>query len=171
MMKFEIDLTNSTLSEYLDEDDYGNVTFTDVFKEMIVREVFAKAKFDDDIRNYIKAEIKDGLWKQIVSYKQEAAIKGIIDDVIREELSARKSGSLIFTDAYISDVKEAVKKYLSPYKREIDEAVRCIVELETRDCLSTLYQGSKMREFIDFEKLSRYVVSTMERKRNKKGGE
>lgn len=170
-MKLEIDLKNSTLSEYLDEDNYGNVTFTEAFKEMIVREVFTKAKFDTDIRDYIKAEIKDGLWKQIVSYKQEAAIKGIVDDVIREELSTRRSGSLIFTDAYVAEVKETVKKNLSSYKKELDEAVRCLVECETRNCLNTLYQGSKMREFIDLEKLSRYIVQTMARKGYKGGAE
>ena len=167
-MKFEIDLENSTLSEYLNEDGYGNLTFTEAFKEMIVKEVFTKAKFDTDIRDYIKAEIKDGLWKQIVLYKQEATIRSIVDDVIREELSTRRSGSLIFTDAYIADVKEAVKKYLSSYKKDLDDAVICLVERETRDCLNTLYQGSKMREFIDLEKMSRYVVKTMARK--SKGG-
>ena len=120
-MKLEIDLKNSSLSEYLDEDDYGNVTFTDVFKEKIVKEVFTEAKFDTDIRDYIKAEIKDGLWKQIVSYKQEAAIKGVVDDVIREELSARRSGSLIFTDAYVAEVKEAVRKFKQDV-HEIDNA-------------------------------------------------
>lgn len=168
-MKLEIDLENSTLSEYLNEDDYGNVTFTDAFKEMIVREVFTEAKFDTDIRDYIKSEIKDGLWKQIVSYKQEAAIKGVVDDVIREELSTRRSGSLIFTDAYVAEVKEAVRKYLSSYKKELEEAVRCLVECETRDCLNTLYQGSKLREFVDFEKMSNYVVKTMVRKGMKVG--
>lgn len=169
-MKLEIDLENSTLSEYLDEDDYGKVTFTEAFKEMIVREVFTKAKFDTDIRAYIKEQIKDGLWKQIYSYKQEAAIKGIVDEVIREELSARRTGSLIFTDAYVSSVKESVKKYLSSYNQEIDKAVRCLVECETRNCLNTLYQGSKMREFIDLEKMSRYIVKTMACEELMKGG-
>ena len=168
-MKLEIDLEHSTLSEYLAEDDYGNVTFTEAFKEMIVREVFTEAKFDTDIRDYIKTEIKDGLWKQIVSYKQEAAIKGIVDDVIREELSVRRSGSLIFTDAYIAEVKEAVRKYLPSYKKELEEAVRCLVECETKSCLDTLYQGSKLREFIDLEKISGYIVKTMARKGIKGG--
>ena len=170
-MKLEIDLENSNLSEYLDEDDYGNVTFTEVFKDIIVRNVFTKAKFDTDIRDYIKAEIKDGLWEQIVLYKQEAAIKGVVDDVIREELSARRSGSLIFTDAYVAEVKEAVRKYLSSYKTELEEAVRCLVESETKSYLDVLYQGSKLREFIDLEKMSRYIVKTMAREGMKCGDE
>ncbi len=160
-MKFEIDLKKSSLSEYLNEDEYGTVTFTEAFKEMIVKEFLTKAKYDADIRDYIKAEIKEGLWKRIVEYKQEAAIKGIVDDVIREELSTRRTGSLIFTDAYITDVKTAVKKYLSSYKTELDTAVRCLVECETKDYLNTLYQGSEMRKFIDFEKMSMYIVNKM----------
>lgn len=172
-MKLEIDLENSSLSEYLNEDDYGNVTFTEAFKEMIVTAVFTQIKFDSDIREYIKAEIKDGLWKQIVSYKQEAAIKGIVDDVIREELSTRRSGSLIFTDSYVEEVKKAVKKRMSTYEKDLQDAVNCFVELEIKKCLDEMYQGSKMRKFIDFENMSRYIVSTLDRNempRGRKGG-
>lgn len=162
-MKLEIDLENSSLSEYLSEDDCGNVTFTEAFKEMIVSEVFTKIKFDTDIREYIKTEIKDGLWKQVTSYKQEAAIKGIVDDVIREELHTRRSGSLIFTDSYVAEVKSAVKKCLSKYEEDLKGAVKCFVELEIKECLNEMYKCSNMRKFIDFEKMSEYIVSTLAR--------
>ena len=167
-MKLEIDLENSTLSEFLNEDEYGNITFTDAFKQMIVSEVFTKARFDDDIRKFIKDNIKDGLWKQIVEYKQEAAIKGIVDDVIREELKANRSGSLIFTDAYISDVKSAVKKHFDSYKSSLERAVREMVEIEVKDCLNEIYDGCKIKEFFDMEKMASYIVKNMERKGIKK---
>lgn len=162
-MKLEIDLDNSTLSEYLNEDDYGNVTFTEAFKEMIVNAVFTKIKFDSEIREYIKTEIKDGLWLQIVSYKQEAAIKGVVDDVIRNELSTKRSGSFIFTDSYVAEVKKAVKKCLSTYEEDLREAVESLVGSEIRRCLDEMYQGSKMRKFIDIEKMSEYIISTLNR--------
>lgn len=161
-MKLEFDLENSTLSEYFNEDTEGHITFSDVFKEAVLKEFCIKASYDSDIRGFIKSEIKDGLYLKICEYKNEAAIKAIVDDVMREELSAQRTGSLIFTDHYVKAVKTAIEKNLGVVKNEIDSYIRRTVSAEVEKYIETLYAENKLRKYLDFQKLAADVIEIVE---------
>lgn len=163
-MKLEFDLENSTLSEYFNEDTEGHITFSEVFKEAVLKEFCIKASYDSDIRGFIKSEIKDGLHLKICEYKNEAAIKAIVDDVMREELSARRTGSLIFTDHYVANVKKAIEKNLGFVKNEIDSYIRRTVAEEVEKYIETLYAENKLKKYLDFKKLAADVLKIVEGK-------
>lgn len=159
-MKFEVDIENSTLSEYFNEED-GDITFTDAFKEEVIKAFLNKLRFDGEIRDFIRGEIKDGLHIKVTEYKRDCAIKVIVEDVIREELKPQRSGSFFYLKEYEQNVKEATKKVLANYVREIKSLIEITMRSEVENVLETLYKGNKMREFLNMDKLSAYVVKTM----------
>lgn len=159
-MKFEVDIENSTLSEYFNESD-GDLTFTDAFKEEVVRTFLNRIRFDDEIRNYIKSEIKDGLHLKVVSYKQDGAIKAIVEEVIKEELSPSRSGSYFYMQEYKSKVEKETKDALKQYEREINYLIATTIRNEIKTVMESLYKGNKMREFLDMDKLTDYVYNIM----------
>lgn len=159
-MKFEIDIENSSLSEYFNEEN-GDITFTDAFKEEVIKAFLNKLRFDGEIRDFIRGEIKDGLYLKVTEYKQDCAIKVIVEDVIREELKPQRSGSFFYLKEYEQNVKEATKKVLANYVREIKSLIEMTMRSEVENVLETLYKGNKMREFLNMDKLSAYVVKTM----------
>ena len=163
-MKIEVNLENSSLSEFFSEDECAGVTFTDAFKEAVLQAFVQKINYDSLIRSFIKDAIKEGLWSLVCQYKNESAIKAIVDEVIRDELRTQRTGTLIFTNNYVEEVKKATEKSLSVYKRDIDICIKTTVADEVKKYIEALYDGNKLREFIDFDKLSAYVIRTMEGK-------
>jgi peptide subunit release factor 1 (eRF1) len=67
-MKFEIDLENSPLSEYFTEEEDG-ITFTEVFKEEVVKEFLRKMSWNSEFREFVRNELRDGLHPKIVEWK------------------------------------------------------------------------------------------------------
>lgn len=161
-MKFEVDIENSTLSEYFNESD-GDITFTDAFKAEVVRTFLERVRFDDEIRSYIKSEIKDGLHLKVVGYKQDGAIKAVVEEVIKEELSPSRSGSYFYMQEYKSKVAKETKNALEQYKREINCLIATTIRDEIKTVMENLYKGHKMREFLDMDKLTAYVYDTMQK--------
>lgn len=161
-MKIEVNLENSSMSEFFSEDECGCVTFTDAFKEAVLKAFVQKINYDSLIRTFIKDAIKEGLWQLVCQYKNESAIKAIVDEVIRDELRTQRTGSLIFTNNYVEQVKKATESSLSVCKRDIDVCIKTTVANEVEKYIKVLYDGNKLREFIDFNKLSSYVIRTME---------
>ena len=159
-MKFEIDIENSSLSEYFNEDN-GDITFTDVFKEDVMREFLRKMQWDSEIRDFVKREIKAGLYPKILEWKQDTAIKVIVEEAIKEELSPIRSGSYFYTEQYKQSVKEATKKILASYVYEIKNLIESTIRSEVDKVMDGLYEGHKMREFLNMDKLTAYVIQTM----------
>ena len=159
-MKFEIDIENSSLSEYFTEENDG-IVFTDIFKEEVVREFLHKMSWDSEFRDFVRKEIKDGLHPKIVEWKQDTAIKVIVEEVIRDELKPMRSGSYFYMEEYKNKVKEATKKVLAEYIREINSLIESTIRSEVDTVMESLYEGHKMREFLNMDKLTAYVMQTM----------
>lgn len=160
-MKFEIDIENSSLSEYFSEENDG-IVFTDIFKEEVVREFLRKMSWDSEFRDFVRKEIKDGLYPKIVEWKQDTAIKVIVEEVIKEELSPLRSGSYFYMKEYEQNVKNATKKVLAGYVSEIKSLIETTIRSEVDKVMESLYEGHKMREFLNMDKLTAYVIKTMD---------
>ena len=121
-MKIEVNLENSPLSEYFTEEN-DCVVFTDIFKEEVVKEFLHKMSWDSEFRTFAKNEIKEGLHPKICEWKQDTAIKLIVEELIKEELHPMRSGSYFYMEEYKTKVKEATKKVLAEYVREINALI------------------------------------------------
>ena len=159
-MKFEIDIENSSLSEYFTEENDG-IVFTDIFKEEVVREFLRKMSWDSEFRTFVRNEIKEGLYPKIREWKQDTAIKLIVEEVIKEELSPLRSGSYFYMKEYEQTVKTATKKVLAGYVSEIKSLIETTIRSEVDKVMESLYQDHKMREFLNMDKLTAYVIKTM----------
>lgn len=159
-MKFEIDLENSSLSEYFNEDN-GDITFTEVFKEEVIREFVRKMQWDSEIKNFVKNEIKEGLGRKVQEWKQDTAIKVVVEEQIKQDLSPMRSGSYFYAEEYKDKVKKATEIALAQYVREINALIETTIRIEVKKVTENLYKGNKMREFLDMDKLTAYVIKTM----------
>lgn len=159
-MKFEIDLENSSLSEYFNEDN-GDVTFTDAFKEKVISAFVRKMQWDSEIKNFVKDEIKEGLGRKIQEWKQDTAIKVVVEEQIKQDLSPLRSGSYFYAEEYKNNVKKATETALAQYVRKINALIETTIRNEVKKVMETLYKGHKMREFLDIDKLTAYVIQTM----------
>lgn len=159
-MKFEIDLENSSLSEYFNEDN-GDITFTDVFKEEVIREFVRKMQWDSEIRNFVKDEIKVGLGLKVQEWKQDTAIKVVVEEQIKQDLSPMRSGSYFYAQEYKDKVKKATEQTLAQYIREINALIETTIRIEVKKVMENLYKGNKMRDFLDMDRLTAYVIKTM----------
>lgn len=169
-MKFEIDIENSSLSEYFTEENDG-IVFTDIFKEEVVREFLHKMYWDSEFKNFVSKEIKDGLHPKIVEWKQDTAIKVVVEEVIKEELKPLRSGSYFYMEEYKNKVKEVTKKVLAGYVSEINSLIETTIRNEVDKVMESLYQGHKMREFLNMDKLTAYVMQTMCQPKESEGTE
>ena len=169
-MKFEIDIENSSLSEYFTEENDG-IVFTDIFKEEVVREFLHKMSWDSEFKNFVSKEIKDGLHPKIVEWKQDTAIKVVVEEVIKEELKPVRSGSYFYMEEYKNKVKEVTKKVLTGYVSEINSLIETTIRNEVDKVMESLYQGHKMREFLNMDKLTAYVMQTMCQPKESEGTE
>jgi hypothetical protein len=167
-MKFEIDIENSSLSEYFTEENDG-IVFTDIFKEEVVREFLRKMSWDSEFRTFVRNEIKEGLYPKIREWKQDTAIKLIVEEVIKEELSPLRSGSYFYMKEYEQTVKTATKKVLAGYVSEIKSLIETTIRSEVDKVMESLYQDHKMREFLNMDKLTAYVIKTMREPKESEG--
>ena len=161
-MKFEIDIENSSLSEYFTEENDG-IVFTDIFKEEVVREFLHKMSWNSEFRDFVRKEIKEGLYPQIREWKQDTALKLIVEEVIKEELKPMRSGSYFYMEEYKTKVKEATKKVLAEYVREINILIEGTIREEVKNILDTLYEDNPLRQFIDMSKVTVYVMNLLKK--------
>lgn len=159
-MKITIDLNDESFSDYFEEHD-GTFDFTSMAIDAIIRTFAEKCRWDNEIRDYIKSNIREGLWKKIYEYKQNDAVKAIANEIIRDEMHHLCSGSIIVTDHDKQKVTEQVKKELKLFNAPVDERIRETVRKEVANIINGMYDGNKMREFIDLPKLSAYVTANM----------
>lgn len=159
-MKITIDINNECFSDYFNESD-GTINFTRAATDQILRYFAEKIKWDDEIRKFIKDQIKDGLWKEIYKYKSDDMIITGTTEIVREAMKPFNTGSFIVTDHDKEKITEQVKKELELFNKPVDERIRETVRKEVADIINAMYDGNKMREFIDLPKLSAYVTANM----------
>ena len=158
-MKFEIDIENTSLSEYFSEDEEGNLTVSDVFKDEIVSQVALRISWDDELRSYVRKSLDRNLSTFVSSYKDEAAIKVVLEDLMAKELK-NGFGSIV-RPAYKDIITNEVREKLAKEMHDIHGAIRAAIANEVKQIINTMYAGNKLAQFIDTEKLANYVISTM----------
>ena len=159
-MKFEIDIENSSLSDYISEED-GEVTFTDAFKEAILSDVAYRFQWDVELRKAVKDGMMDHLYTFLAGYKDEAAIKVLTEDVIRKELGSNPLGSIL-RPAYKQMIEDEVKSRLAIEMKDLKQTLLTAVRNEVRGVVENLIDNIPMRQFIDTEKLAAYVQDIVE---------
>lgn len=159
-MKFEIDIENTSLSEYFGEDEDGNLTVSDVFKQEIASNVGLRLSYNDEIRSFVRKSIEISLYQFVANYKDEAAIKAVLEDLMRKELSSGFSSSVI-RPAYKELITKEVQERLSKEIGNMEGAIKVAISNEVKKIISSMYAGNKLAQFIDTDKLANYVISTM----------
>lgn len=159
-MKITIDLNDESFGDYFSESD-GTLNFTAAAIDMILHAFSDRCRWDDEIRKYIKDEIKDGLWNKIYEYKNGDMVKAVATEVVKEAMKPINTGSFIVTDHEKKKITEQVKKELELFNKPVDERIRETVRKEVANIINGMYDGNKMREFIDLPKLSAYVTANM----------
>ena len=159
-MKITIDLNDESFSDYFEEHD-GTLDFTSMAIDAIIHAFAEKCRWDDTIRDYIKQEIYRDLWKEITEYKRTDMIKTIVTEYVKDLMKPHNTGSFIVTDYEKQKITEQVKKELKLFYVPVDERIRETVRKEVANIINGMYDGNKMREFIDLPKLSAHVTANM----------
>lgn len=160
-MQIVINFNEIDLNDWIDFDYECSSApaLKDVFKDEILHKFVEKLNADYEVRKYVSENIDRSLAIKISAYKDDVAIKAIVEKIVAQRI--KDTGSLIFLDKYVSRVEEEVNKYLASYERKMNEAVSSAVRRATEDIIDSLYKGSAISEFIDTEKLANYVLKTI----------
>jgi hypothetical protein len=160
-MQIVINFNDIDLADWIDFDgEYSSApALKDVFKGEILTKFVEKINSDYEVRQYIRENIDKGLAGKIAAYKDDVAIKAIVEQIVERRI--RDTGSFIFLDQYLSRVEKEVNKYLVAYERKMGEAVSSAVYDATREIIDRVYANSPMKEFIDVRKLTDYVLKTI----------
>lgn len=163
-MQIVINFNEIDLNDWIDLDgDYANVPeLKDVFKGEILEKFLQRLNADYAVKQYIKDNIDNGLSLKISKYRDDVAIKAIVEEIITQRI--KDCGSFIFIDRYKSQVEDTVKKYLAVYERKVDVAISNSVRIVMEEIIDSLYKTSAIREFLDTEKLARYIEETIKAK-------
>lgn len=70
-------------------------------------------------------------------------------------------GVVNVSDRDKAKITEQVKKELKLFNAPVDKRIRETVRNEVANIINGMYDGNKMREFIDLPKLSAYVTANM----------
>ena len=167
-MKIVIDINDESFSDYFNESD-GTVDFTAAAIDQLLRNFAEKIRWDDEIRKYIKDEIREGLFAKIYEYKNGDMVKTVVEEIVRDVMKPINTGSFIVTDHEKEKITECVKRELNRFNLPVDERIRETVRKEVAAIINSMYDGNKMREFIDLPKLSAYVTQNMFKKDNENG--
>lgn len=159
-MKITIDLNDESFGDYFEESD-GTLNFTSAAIDMIIRAFAEKCRWDNEIRKYIKDEIGKGLFNKIYEYKNNDMFKTVVTEIVKEAMKPINTGSFIVTDNDKRKITEQVKKELELFNAPVDERIRETVRKEVANIINAMYDGNKMREFIDLPKLSAHVTANM----------
>lgn len=160
-MQIVINFNDIDLNDWIDFDDENSSApaLKDVFKDEILFKFVEKLNADYEVKRYVRENIDKGLSSKIHAYRDDVAIRAIVEKIVEQRI--RDTGSFIFIDQYVKRVEKEVDKYLATYEREMNNAVYCAVHRATKDIIDSLYKGSVIREFIDIEKLASYVLKTI----------
>lgn len=159
-MKITIDINEASFSDYFEESD-GTLDFTAAAIDMIIYAFAEKCRWDDEIRKYIKDEISKGLFNKIYEYKNSDMVETVATEVVKEAMKPINTGSFIVTDRDKQKITEQVKKELKLFNAPVDKCIRETVRKEVANIINAMYDGNKMREFIDLPKLSAHVTANM----------
>ena len=163
-MEIVINFNEIDLADWVGDFDSELPTLKEIFKEEILNKFVEKINYDSQVRKYIENNIADNLYFKIRDYKDDVAIKTIVGEIIEDKLKA--TGSFCFLDRYAEDVKKVVDQYFKKYPRKIEQAIQSSIRLHIEEILKELYNGSKMEEFIDKEKLSAHIFDVLNTKDN-----
>lgn len=157
-MQIVINFSDIDLNDWIDFEDEGQHTpeLRDVFKGEILDSFVKKLNADWEVRRYVRENIDKGLATKIAPYRDDVAIRAIVEKIIEKRIA--DCGTFFFLDRYVDRVEKEVDKYLDTYKRKMEAAVFSAVRDATEAIINGLYANSAMREFIDTEKLSAYVL-------------
>ena len=165
-MQIVINFNEIDLQDWVEDVVDDEITLREIFKEEILKKFISKINYDIEVKRYIQDNIADNLCLKISGFKDDIAIKTIVSEIIESKL--RATGSFCFLDRYAEDVKKVVDKYFEQYPKNIEQAMQSSIRLHIEEILKELYNGSKMREFIDIEKLSAHIFDILS---TEKGGE
>lgn len=157
-MQIVINFSDIDLNDWIDFEDEGQYTpeLRDVFKGEILDSFVKKLNADWEVSRYVRENIDKGLAAKIAPYRDDVAIRAIVEKIIEKRIA--DCGTFFFLDRYVDRVEKEVDKYLDTYKRKMEAAVFSAVRDATEAIINGLYANSAMREFIDTEKLSAYVL-------------
>lgn len=160
-MQITINFDEIDLNDWIDFDDEwaSAPKLKEVFKGEILYKFVEKLNADYEVKQYVRENIDMGLANKIYAYKDDVAIKAIVEKIVEQRI--RDTGSFIFIDQYVSRVEKEVNKYLASYERKMNEAVSAAVRRATEDIIDKLYNGSALSEFIDTTKLASYVLQAI----------
>lgn len=160
-MQIVINFSDIDLNDWIDFEDEGQGTpeLKDVFKSEILDMFVRKLNADWEVSRYVRENIDKGLAAKIAPYRDDIAIRAIVEKIVEKRIA--DCGTFFFLDRYVDRVEKEVDKYLDTYKRKIEAAVSSTVRDVTEDIINRLYANSAMREFIDIEKLSDYVLKSI----------
>lgn len=159
-MQIVINFNDIDLNDWIDFDEESSApALKEVFKGEILYKFVEKLNADYAVKQYVRENIDKGLANKIHAYKDDVAIKAIVEKIVEQRI--RDTGSFIFIDQYVNRVEKEVNKYLDIYERKMNNAVLSAVHRATEDIVNRLYVGSAMKEFIDIKKLSDYVLKTI----------
>lgn len=88
-------------------------------------------------------------------------VKTAADEIVKEAMKPINTGSFIVSDRDKAKITEQVKKELKLFNAPVDKRIRETVRNEVANIINGMYDGNKMREFIDLPKLSAYVTANM----------
>jgi hypothetical protein len=157
-MQIVINFNDIDLNDWIDfDDEYSSApALKDVFKGEILYKFVEKLNVDYEVKQYVRENIDKGLSTKIHAYRDDVAIKAIVEKIVEQRI--RDTGSFIFIDQYVSRVEKEVNKYLEMYERRMNEAVSNAVRRATTEIIDRIYAGSAIGEFIDTIKLTDYVL-------------
>ena len=160
-MQIVINFSDIDLNDWIDFDDEGQDTpeLKDVFKSEILDAFVRKLNADLEVSRYVREKIDKELAVKIAPYRDDVAIRTIVGKIIERRIA--NCGSFFFLDQYVDRVEKEVDKYLDTYKRKMEAAVFSTVRNATESIINEIYANSAMRQFIDIEKLTSYVLQKM----------
>lgn len=160
-MQIVINFYDIDLYDWMDFDDSGvdAPELKDIFKGEILNKFVAMLNADFAVRQYVKENIDNQLSLKISKYKDDVAIKAIVEDIITRRI--KDTGSFIFLDRYKDDVTKAVDNHLKTYEKHFVDSIISTLKAYTEDIIAKLYKTSAIGEFIDQKKLADYVTNTI----------
>lgn len=158
-MKVEFDLENSCLNDWISEDDQGTLTFTEVFKDELMSSVANRFKYDSELQSVVRQHMISQLHPFLVGYKDEAVIKGIVEDIVRKDLNG--CGTPYLRPAHEQLIREKVEEHLSIALKELRSVIIIEIKAQIHTVIGDLIENGKLSQFIDKNLLTEFILTTL----------
>lgn len=158
-MKVEFDLENSCLNDWISEDDQGTLTFTEVFKDELMSSVASRFRFDTELQSVIRQHMIGQLHNFLISYKDEAVIKVIVEDIIKKDLNG--CGTPYLRPAYEQIIREKVQEQLEISAKDIRSLINMEIKSQIHSVIDDLIENGKLSQFIDKNLLTEFILTTL----------